>query len=217
MRRHNISDWNIWYGSLGKTDYARQMGNFIAFRILIDLFFILPLRIMFALFLFGLTFVGFSIQSSNERRERIKNEQKKLDNRVSEITKQISTLVPDIASPESKSRRKTNARKVQRLIDELEALGQQHVLQDAETFKKQIGIIIRAVDVLDNLDKADKQLFLKDKKKELKYLLEALYHLKRNRITSQEFNSLQAKSEITEEFWTADYLMERMIAAGYQA
>jgi uncharacterized protein YicC (UPF0701 family) len=172
---------------------------------------------MFALFLLGLTFVGFSIQSSNERRERIKNEQKKLDNRVSGITTQISTLVPDIASSESKTRRKNNARKVQRLIDELEALGQQHVLQDAEAFKKQIEIIIRAVDVLDNLDKADKQLFLKDKKKELKYLLEALYHLKRNRITSQEFNSLQAKSEITEEFWTADYLRKRMIAAGYQA
>lgn len=45
MRRHNISDWNIFYAMTGKTDYARCMGNFIIARFIVWLMF-LPLQVL---------------------------------------------------------------------------------------------------------------------------------------------------------------------------
>ncbi len=45
MRRHNISDWNLFYATTGKTDYARCMGNFIAARFFVWLMF-LPLQLL---------------------------------------------------------------------------------------------------------------------------------------------------------------------------
>jgi hypothetical protein len=49
----------------------------------------------------------------------------------------------------------------------------------------------------------------------VKNLLECLYCLKKQNVTSKEFNLLEARSDITGKFWTVAYLKNRLIEAGY--
>ena len=45
IRPHRISDWNVFYGMTGKTDYAKQMGKFVLARLLFEILIVLPFRI----------------------------------------------------------------------------------------------------------------------------------------------------------------------------
>lgn len=132
-----------------------------------------------------------------------------------EIASEVRNLLPYINSGESKQKRKNNAAKVIELLDELESSNLQHTVNDFYDFKEKMSIVLKSTDALDLLDKADRAHFLKDKDQEIKYLLEALYSLRKNQVTVRQFDSLKVKSETTGEIWTINLIKKKMLEAGY--
>jgi hypothetical protein len=113
MRRHKISDWNIWYGSFGKTDYAKQMGNFVAFRCIFDLLVFLPLKLFMItiyillyviVYIIGLSYNSFA-ERHNKKRTKI-DHQKGISER---IVASIESLLHKINSEDTNGKRKKDA------------------------------------------------------------------------------------------------------------
>jgi hypothetical protein len=212
MRRHNISDWNVWYGAFGKSDYAKQMGNFIAFRGLIYLSIILPFQLCVVLpFKIFLWLAENALMDAAQKRI----EETKESNRGANIYNEIIGLIPRVEVQSSKSIRKKYAHKIIELLSSLESIGRSHFFSNFEELREQMKVVLKTADAIDYLDKADKQYFLNKKKMEIKYLLEAIYSLRIMKVTIQEFNSLHAKSELTGQTWTVNYIKSRLLDAGY--
>lgn len=212
MRLHKISDWNIWYGMFGKSDYANQMSNFIAFRGIIYLSIVLPFQLFvvlpFKIFLLLADYVSRDIKQK-------KIEEIKESNRSANIYNEIISLVPKVEVQPNKSLRKKYAYKIIGLLNALENMGRSHFFSNFEELRWKMKIVLKTADAFDYLDKADKQYFFNKKKIEINYLFEALYSLKKEKVTIKEFNSLQAKSEITGQTWTVDCIKRRLLEAGY--
>ena len=212
MRRHKISDWNIWYGTFGKSDYAKQMGNFIAFRLVFDLAIVIPFQLCVVL-----PFKIFLWLSLNALRdaEQKRIKEVKESNHIASIHNKIMGLIPKVEVQASKAIRKTYANKIIELLNALENIGKSHFDNNFAGLREQVNVVLKTADAIDYLDKADKQYFLNKKKMEIKYLLEAIYSLRIMKVTSQEFNSLQVKCEITGQTWSVDYIKRRLLDAGY--
>ncbi|MBV5305128.1 MAG: hypothetical protein J0652_00385 [Desulfobulbaceae bacterium] len=212
MRLHKISDWNIWYGMFGKSDYANQMSNFTAFRGIIYLSIVLPFQLFvvlpFKIFLLLADYVSRDIKLK-------KIEEIKESNRSANMYNEIISLVPKVEVQPNKSLRKKYANKIIALLNALENMGRSYLFSNFEELRWKMKIVLKTADALDYLDKADKQNFFNKKKIEINYLFEALYSLKKEKVTIKEFNSLQAKSEITGQTWTVDYIKRRLLSAGY--
>jgi hypothetical protein len=128
---------------------------------------------------------------------------------------EIISLVPKVEVQPNKSLRKKYANKIIALLNALENMGRSYLFSNFEELRWKMKIVLKTADALDYLDKADKQNFFNKKKIEINYLFEALYSLKKEKVTIKEFNSLQAKSEITGQTWTVDYIKRRLLSAGY--
>jgi hypothetical protein len=212
MRRHKTSSWNIWYGTFGKSDYAKQMGNFIAFQCLFDLAIVLPFQLLVVLPFKIFTMIAINV---SEEREQKRIEGIKESNRGVNIHNEIISLIPKVEVQASKSIRKKYANKIIELLGELESIGRSHLFSNFEELREQTKVVLKTSDAFNYLDKADKQHFLNKKKMEIKYLLEALYSLMIMKVTNREFNSLHAKSELTGQTWTVNYIKSRLLDAGY--
>ncbi len=209
MRFHKITDWNIWYGGTGKSDYARQMGNFIAFRLMVELFIVIPFKL-----LIEIPYQIFS-HSQEQKRSTLRKEFEEW-HKINDIISSIEKLIPEAELGQSKTARKNNARKILQLLDSLEELGKKDTITNFDELRDRTKCLLKIADAIDFLDKADKRLFLNQKKREKNYLLEALYHLITYGVTNKEFNSLSLKSEFTGRIWTVRYLKQRIINAGHQ-
>jgi len=196
----------------GKSDYANQMSNFTAFRGIIYLSIVLPFQLFvvlpFKIFLLLADYVSRDIKLK-------KIEEIKESNRSANMYNEIISLVPKVEVQPNKSLRKKYANKIIALLNALENMGRSYLFSNFEELRWKMKIVLKTADALDYLDKADKQNFFNKKKIEINYLFEALYSLKKEKVTIKEFNSLQAKSEITGQTWTVDYIKRRLLSAGY--
>jgi hypothetical protein len=128
---------------------------------------------------------------------------------------EIAELVPLIISGESKLKRKNAAIMVEKLLSEIKALGQKSIIENFNDLKERTSIIIKVTDALDLLDKADKAHFMGEKNKEINYLLESLYSMRKNKVTVKQFDSLAAISETTGDTWTINLIKKNLLRAGY--
>lgn len=156
--------------------------------------------------------MGIAINRHNAEIERREQQ----DGELQIIVSKISSLLHEIESCKNKTKRKASVTKTLKLLGGLEVRGQQTIVKNFDDLKSRLKIFEKPADALDHLDKADKYYFFKDKKREQRYLLDALYHLKINHVTKRQFRVLQMKSEITGDIWDAAYLMKRLLSTGYK-
>lgn len=215
MRRHRTSDWNVWYGTFGKTDYAKQMGHFVIVSSLFDLFVVLPFKLFVIL---PLQLMAYYLDGRIYAHNQRVKEQERVYSRVAKHIEKIETLLSEInSSTTTKARRKSSSRKVLELLQQIDQLGHKEGINNFEDLKKYLQIVIRASDAIEYLEKADKHLFLGESKQEQRSLLQAIYHLKKNRITKREFKILQITSALTGKVWAIEYLKKRLLDTGYKA
>ncbi|SHI16355.1 hypothetical protein [Desulfofustis glycolicus] len=129
IRPHRISDWNVFYGMTGKTDYAKQMGKFVLARLLFEILIVLPFRI---LILLPLYLTGITLENHTKQQESIKRSQIKKIERAQKVLLQLEKLMPEISTADTKATRKSKTMRALTLLDELERLGQKEVVYDFE-------------------------------------------------------------------------------------
>ncbi len=204
MRRHRISDWNVWYGSFGKTDYARQMGNFVLVRSLFDLVVVFPLRLL-----------GLTVNGLVKDYEKRKIAEARHAERIERIVEKIRRLLPSIEPQNSKATIKRSAGQAINLLDELEELGEKRQVIDFDEWRRYLALIVKTADAADYLKKAGKHRFLSDTQKEKTCLLSALHSLIEMKVTNSEFDSLLLEDSTTGVKWTVKGIKKRLLECGY--
>lgn len=131
------------------------------------------------------------------------------------ISSEISKLLQEIKYGKNKQEIGKKASRVIDLMNELEVNGFHHTVSDFHELKNKMSVLLKISDAADLLDKADKAHFMKNKKQEINFLLEALYSLRSHQTTVREFDSYGLKSEITGEIWTVNLIKKKLLQAGY--
>lgn len=138
-----------------------------------------------------------------------------ISSRCNEIASELNQLAYKIYYPNTEHERTRSVQRASSLLDEIEKIGNVDKIKDFDEIKNDISLLKKFKPVLLFLDKADASWLRNDRKKEIKWLLEALHLLIKMKVSRIKFDSFGFNSEVTNNKWTINYLKKRLIDAGY--